>query len=62
MSWFDDKTDHEVIIIISFLIQLYNLSTVLLSFLRVNDVRPAIESLFHVNEMLSKIHLENINN
>lgn len=47
ISWFDDKSDHE----------LYNLSTVLLSFLSKEDIRPSIEELFHLKKTLSEFEI-----
>ncbi|KAK8827036.1 hypothetical protein WA577_007537, partial [Blastocystis sp. JDR] len=47
ISWFDDKSDHE----------LYNLSTVLLSFLKKDDVRPSIEKLFHLRQLLDSFEV-----
>ncbi|KAK8795140.1 hypothetical protein WA588_003989 [Blastocystis sp. NMH] len=47
ISWFDDRSDHE----------LYNLSTVLLSFLSQEDIRPSIENLFHLKKTLDDFDL-----
>ena len=57
ISWFDDKSDHEVILVLSCHFQLYNLSTVLMSFLSKEDIRPSIEELFHLKKTLSEFEV-----
>ena len=57
ISWFDDRSDHEVSSFYLCQRSLYNLSTVLLSFLSQEDIRPSIENLFHLKKTLDDFDL-----